>query len=452
MPPDSSFFFLKITLLLREVLMGNDRKGLRAIGDRFGISSRKHSLSELISRHRFGDWEKRDFGEISRRWNGPGQEYRIMALNAGLTHFDVVPRARLERYGGPGFVAGVRAALIEIIASGDYAAEISGASVTPFVGPALVKGIMDEIASKVDEALDTTVTSYDGKDPARMLQQALAIRQMLDEGGFDLGLLCEVWHGAEYGQLVGANAPFHPWTGGAGLLALPLSDTCPIVHAEFRAFANRGDGQRDIDFYSDKGAQLARVRTPAGVVDFYQTHLHNGGDMGGILDAAGEYKDQFAAALILNGVVIRDPTPADRAAVRKAQLEELARFVEETRLPDSLVVIAGDFNVDGCSAHAEGPVPPDCEGALYGSFADVKALRDRLGLEDAAVRFGLDGVGTMSGDACPRLDYFLVEKPKQAQGVVVDLLEMDVPWLTDAVGALTDHKALAISIRCSQPK
>lgn len=144
----------------------------------------------------------------------------------------------------------------------------------------------------------------------------------------DLVGLQEVWKDA-HAERVGAalaeaglehqhwvTRPGTPPLGSSGLLT---ASRFPIVHAEFFPFT-AGDAPPfafHADWMAGKGVLLTRVRTPWGVVDFANTHLH------------GNYRLH------------------DYEGVRLAQMSEIATFLggRQRQGPDAPpLVLAGDLN------------------------------------------------------------------------------------------------------------
>jgi hypothetical protein len=451
--------------------MTDEQLGLRAICDRIGDTDPPYSLAATIARHRFGEGEHPGFREVWRRWNSPAEELRTMVFNTHLTHFVRIPRDLFVTFGGTGFYENVRSNLIEII----HKEQSEGGAAA---GEALLPGFAAALRAKITEDVDKKLNKkyfYPGsKGLVPLGHRALNIRKFLDDGRFDVALLCEVWHEMEYLHLTGketvklpvskplSDEEYVPWTyfpvavahhyhEDPGLLALLMTGKTGLLFADFSAFQNRGRGDRDLEFYSRKGVLLTRTQTPFGIIDFFHSHLHYGGDISEAIDTAGEYADQLKKAIHNAGTDIKEPQPGERTTVRETQLQDLARFIREKRHPKSIVVVAGDFNIDGLTDEAGSPVPSPYTGDdkdNYGGRDMLKTiLQDELGLEDMAIRMGLGNQGTLNDPL--RIDYVFVEKPSEHHPFVVDILDMAVSMPQSATGDdLSDHKALTFTLRC----
>ncbi|MFA7693841.1 MAG: endonuclease/exonuclease/phosphatase family protein [Candidatus Hydrogenedentales bacterium] len=100
---------------------------------------------------------------------------------------------------------------------------------------------------------------------------------------------------------------------GSGLL---ICSAWPIQESFFHRYSEAAPAYRvwEGDYWAGKGAALARIETPAGMLDFYNTH------------AQADYK----------GV--------DYTALRQGQMAELAAFMNESRIPDVPALLVGDMN------------------------------------------------------------------------------------------------------------
>ena len=101
--------------------------------------------------------------------------------------------------------------------------------------------------------------------------------------------------------------------GGSGLL---ISSAWPIREAYFHRYTVSGPARRiwEGDFWGGKGVALARIETPAGMLDFYNTHAQAG-------YGRAEYRE-----------------------VRRIQMEELAAFVNQSKTGTSPAFLVGDMN------------------------------------------------------------------------------------------------------------
>lgn len=362
-------------------------------------------------------------------------ELRLVVLNTYLPHFRRKPFDMLVRLGGTAFAEAVRRDLCDVLAGqlGDVARE--------------------HVAPLVDAMMLENAAMWGLDDAARAVRRARSLGRLLDEQRSCLVALCEVWHPDERELVEPVAHPGAVWNAGAGLLVLPPAGAGSIVHADHRAFVARGDGAKDVDFYTDKGVQLARVRTPQGCIDLYATHLHDGGGMSVVLGGSGSFGEPFVAALRRHGanIDLAGPSDAERRAVRRQQLAELARFVEETRSPDGTVLVVGDLNIDGFSGPAAERDPASAAHGDYGDLAEVLAAAR---WDDVALRAGLGAEGTLvdpasGADTRLRLDYVLLEQPTPRQAFGVEARSMEVVRWSDAEGPLSDHKALLVTLRCT---
>ncbi len=109
------------------------------------------------------------------------------------------------------------------------------------------------------------------------------------------------------------HAYYPSGTAGSGLL---ISSAWPIRETFFHRYANAGPAWRvwEGDFWGGKGVALARIETPVGMVDFYNTHAQAG-------YGRTEYRE-----------------------VRCGQMEELAAFINSSRMGSSPAFLVGDMN------------------------------------------------------------------------------------------------------------
>lgn len=106
---------------------------------------------------------------------------------------------------------------------------------------------------------------------------------------------------------------FSSGVGGSGLL---ISSVWPICEVFFHRFGVSGPPERvwEGDYWAGKGVALARIETPAGLVDFYNTHAQAG-------YGKADYRD-----------------------VRQRQMAELASFVNGSRTGEAPAILVGDLN------------------------------------------------------------------------------------------------------------
>lgn len=101
--------------------------------------------------------------------------------------------------------------------------------------------------------------------------------------------------------------------GGSGLL---ISSAWPIREVFYHRYSVSGPPQRiwEGDFWAGKGVALARIETPAGMLDFYNTHAQAG----------------------YGRVSYRE--------VRRTQMAELAAFMNGSRTQNAPAFLVGDMN------------------------------------------------------------------------------------------------------------
>lgn len=101
--------------------------------------------------------------------------------------------------------------------------------------------------------------------------------------------------------------------GGSGLL---ISSAWPIQEVYFHRFTASGPARRvwEGDFWGGKGVALARVESPMGMLDIYNTHAQAG-------YGRAEYRE-----------------------VRRMQMEELAAFMNASRAQTAPAFLVGDMN------------------------------------------------------------------------------------------------------------
>lgn len=106
---------------------------------------------------------------------------------------------------------------------------------------------------------------------------------------------------------------FPSGVGGSGLL---ICSAWPIREAYFLRYSISGPAYRiwEGDFWAGKGAALARIETPAGILDFYNTHAQAG-------YGRASYRD-----------------------VRCIQMKELADFMNASRSNTAPAFLVGDMN------------------------------------------------------------------------------------------------------------
>jgi endonuclease/exonuclease/phosphatase family metal-dependent hydrolase len=181
------------------------------------------------------------------------------------------------------------------------------------------------------------------------------------------------------GSRLAHHVRFPGATVGNGLLIL---SAFPIEEAWFHRYASNNPWWRlgEGDWWAGKGIGLARVRLPDGsLLDFFDTHAQAGRD-----------------------------NPANEL-VRLAQMEELARFVREARIPGVPALVVGDFNTR--------PAAPDYalavrETPLIRMMTVDSEIDHVFAVPDAALVYEALGTEEISGTlATPRPEMFLDRAP-----------------------------------------
>ena len=269
------------------------------------------------------------------------------------------------------------------------------------------------------------------------LKRHEAIGKMLfgdGRNGWDVVAFQEVWHKRErkilrqaasaaglihqhYWEL-GVGLPLYPGTGGTGLL---ICSRYPILVKSFHRFNVTGKIYRfdHGDYMAAKGVGLARIDTPGGVVDVYNTHI------------LAEYSG-------------KPETKEDTYhSCRVAQAFELAQFIRLVSQNTPLTVLCGDLNLD-----------PDSRG--------VSLIRHLLrfhlaGGAELGNTFGTPDNCFSHDNKAMRLDYVMWSSASQGQWectcakilpVFADLPGGDGFSLdgTDRV-ALSDHWPVGVSLQ-----
>jgi sphingomyelin phosphodiesterase 2 len=160
----------------------------------------------------------------------------------------------------------------------------------------------------------------------------------------------------------------------------------PIEESWFHRFERAGRWYRlwEGDWWAGKGIGLARVRLPGGgLVDFFDTHAQAG---------RGNPENE---------------------EVRLGQMDELARFVREARLPGVPAFVVGDFNTR--------PGWPDYELAVRGAGLErLMGLESEIdhvfGVRDPGLHYEvLETVEIDGRIASPRPEVFLDRAPNLAE-------------------------------------
>jgi hypothetical protein len=181
---------------------------------------------------------------------------------------------------------------------------------------------------------------------------------------YDIVSLCEVWkqkyrysvlsQGTSY--LTAYIGPPDPDVGawehfGSGLLV--FSPTFPTEDGQNCQYTKSGVArtmQGDCDFgkavdadqWARKGIQLTLIDVGYGTIELYSTHLYSGGDMPDLKEMARH--SGSSEVQLLGEFLPAVPTDEEKRDVRKAQFEQLARFISDKHQPQNIAIVSGDFN------------------------------------------------------------------------------------------------------------
>lgn len=167
---------------------------------------------------------------------------------------------------------------------------------------------------------------------------------------YDIVSLCEVWRPEFKSALLSRGSVVATFTGpgdpaigewehlGSGLLV--FSPSFPVFNGGVHTYQKAGVSRNmpggcdfgrivDSDLWARKGVQMTLINLGVGIVEIYSTHLYSGGDMPDWLSSV------FGGA----------PSDAEKASVRRTQIDELAKFISKTHNKQNVAIIVGDFNV-----------------------------------------------------------------------------------------------------------
>lgn len=244
-------------------------------------------------------------------------------------------------------------------------------------------------------------------------RRVLAIGERLSAGEFDVVGLQEVWdtaaqtkiaHMAESGGLRYSHY-FKNGISGSGNMIL---SRYPILTCDFQAYSVNGRPQRLLrdDYYGSKGVGMARIACPAGIIDFYVTHLISHYDQ----------QDEYEAH-------------------RAAQIFELLQFIKRTNKSDFLIV-AGDLN----------SAPESLE---YSMLTALEKLND-------AYREGHSDAGYTSSFADPggpteRIDYVLYRERGVNHWSLTDS-RLSMTFMKDSIHTFSDHFGVSATFSTNPEK
>lgn len=254
-------------------------------------------------------------------------------------------------------------------------------------------------------------------------ERSAEIGQALDEVGYDVIGLCEVFDSEERDRIednmdreVRSRAgpdgesiwPFGQiqLSGGKHTLLAGRGDERRFVRAHERVFDDRGGKDCDADAWSNKGVLHTEINLGPGNVDLFTTHMFAGG-----------------------GLPWCDGTDADREAVRSSEMQDLRETIREHARPENVTVVAGDFNIQAdTTEYLETIVPMLDEFDLVDLWARDHAASGGTGgtaVESASIDTdqGLPYHAT-SADEPGRIDYVFVQRPKPSHAIELDLGEL----------------------------
>ncbi|MBN1350871.1 hypothetical protein JXJ21_15740 [candidate division KSB1 bacterium] len=191
---------------------------------------------------------------------------------------------------------------------------------------------LPERASEIGEAL---------KEPLNITgKYAYGIKPL----SYSIMALCEVFSPDSQARLMTGQTDITPCLGpGIGKETLQGSGLFQMVNGyqvseqKMMSFKKRCGDQFDIECWANKGVLLTRIDVGCGVIDLFSTHLYWGNNIFTMLCEALKISEE------------EQLTPAEKAAVRKSQLEELKEFFNKNHPKNSpnVAILTGDFNING---------------------------------------------------------------------------------------------------------
>ena len=194
---------------------------------------------------------------------------------------------------------------------------------------------------------------------------------------------------------------------GSGLLILSIF---PIIETQFKQFDVRGRADRIYygDYVAGKGIGLARVKTPAGIVDVYNTHT--------IAQYQSDEKDEFRAH-------------------RRTQHYEISQFIAAHTTANP-VILAGDFNMR--------PDQPNYQ--LITTLANLTDCYALLHPDDAGITLASDNP-YHAHNLDLRLDYIFV-RAGTSQSISPKMAEITLKYVpyTGRGIAYSDHYGVTVTL------
>lgn len=198
---------------------------------------------------------------------------------------------------------------------------------------------------------------------------------------------------------------------GSGLLTL---SRYPIQEVAFYAYRMRSRPELIMqgDFWAGKGIGLARIQTPSGIVDFYNTHA--------VAQYAPDYQD-------------------DLSATRAANMWDAIGFINaQSQLHPAVVV--GDFNIS--------PHQPTYPALL--TLANLTDCYDCLHPDDPSITFSLDNPYNRNYREPERIDYVFL-RDGQTCSLIPQQAEITLKHQTDyPYKPYSDHYAVQVRIEVAE--
>jgi exonuclease III len=282
-------------------------------------------------------------------------------------------------------------------------------------------------------------------------QRASELGQRIAKENYDFVSLYEVMQSEQKSEILaglGGETPAHEFIGSNHSL-FTISRSYPIVRSANMKFEKRGKTYRikplllpgfdfslDSDYYANKGVLLTEIDTglctKGGVkisVEIYSVHLMWGGGLENFEDTAN--------VVFPFGDHISGSTPEERFSIQMMQIDELISFYRTHHRDENVVVLCGDFNIDGSDqvkfrelknrlgfirlkdAWAEGPYNnhpssgqtgrnDDGLGVRETDFTNVcRTVQGPAGADYCDETFATKSPSESSG----RLDYIFIEEP-----------------------------------------
>lgn len=188
--------------------------------------------------------------------------------------------------------------------------------------------------------IDLNALVHIGAKPTRKQRADVIGRHLIGANVYDVCCLCEVFDEEVRKRILGTlegswDHRVGPDESGAwkvlGSGLMFLSRRWPIVRQEQLKFSNFGERKRDSDAWANKGILLNILKMGAGELEIYQTHTFYGGGL----------------------KIVPDPSPEERRAVIRAELDEIVGFYNYHHNRKNVAVITGDFNLNGVKVNED---------------------------------------------------------------------------------------------------